>query len=85
MTIKFSQVREGDDISPLDLELWQYFAGLYRNANKGIKGRGKDRKISGPLKQSARYDVRTDSGSNSSNEGEQRKLYGGEDDSGSEY
>lgn len=28
-----------------EVELWRYFSGLYRNANKGIKGRGKDRKI----------------------------------------
>ena len=26
-------------------DLWQYFAGLYRNCNKGIKGRGKGRKV----------------------------------------
>lgn len=29
-----------------DRELWIYFAGLYKNSNKGIKGRGKDRRIS---------------------------------------
>lgn len=29
-----------------DRELWVYFAGLYKNSNKGIKGRGKDRRIS---------------------------------------
>jgi hypothetical protein len=28
-----------------DKELWEYFAGLYKNSNKGIKGRGKDRKV----------------------------------------
>jgi hypothetical protein len=28
-----------------DKELWEYFASLYRNSNKGIKGRGKDRRI----------------------------------------
>ena len=26
-------------------ELWRYFEGLYRNCNKGIKGRGKGRKV----------------------------------------
>lgn len=26
-------------------ELWKYFEGLYRNCNKGIKGRGKGRKV----------------------------------------
>jgi hypothetical protein len=25
--------------------LWEYFANLYKNSNKGIKGRGKDRKV----------------------------------------
>lgn len=26
-------------------ELWEYFSTLYKNSNKGIKGRGKDRRI----------------------------------------
>lgn len=29
-----------------ELEMWQYFMNLYKNCNKGIKGRGKDRRIS---------------------------------------
>lgn len=33
-------------MTPQDRELWGYFAALYKNSNKGIKGRGKDRKIS---------------------------------------
>lgn len=33
-------------MSPEDRDLWGYFATLYKNSNKGIKGRGKDRKIS---------------------------------------
>lgn len=33
-------------MNPADRELWMYFAGLYKNSNKGIKGRGKDRRIS---------------------------------------
>lgn len=37
---------EGDPMNPQDRELWGYFATLYKNSNKGIKGRGKDRKIS---------------------------------------
>jgi len=28
-----------------DKELWEYFANLYKNSNKGIKGYGKDRKV----------------------------------------
>jgi hypothetical protein len=30
---------------PVDKELWEYFADPYKNSNKGIKGRGKDRKV----------------------------------------
>lgn len=26
--------------------MWEYFGSLYKNCNKGIKGRGKDRRIS---------------------------------------
>lgn len=33
-------------MSAHDKELWEYFAALYKNSNKGIKGRGKDRRIS---------------------------------------
>lgn len=32
-------------MNPKDRELWEYFATLYKNSNKGIKGRGKDRRI----------------------------------------
>ena len=38
-------MREGDAVSATDKELWEYFATLYKNSNKGIKGRGKDRRI----------------------------------------
>lgn len=38
-------MREGDAVSSADKELWEYFATLYKNSNKGIKGRGKDRRI----------------------------------------
>ena len=31
-----------------DKELWEYFSTLYKNSNKGIKGRGKDRRIRPP-------------------------------------
>jgi len=33
-------------VSQQDKDLWEYFADLYKNSNKGIKGRGKDRRIS---------------------------------------
>lgn len=32
-------------MNPQDRGLWEYFATLYKNSNKGIKGRGKDRRI----------------------------------------
>lgn len=45
LTEKFA-TRDVDSITPQDRELFEYFAELYKNSNKGIKGRGKDRKIS---------------------------------------
>ena len=33
-------------VTPQARKLWEYFATLYKNSNKGIKGRGKDRRIS---------------------------------------
>ena len=33
-------------MTPQDKVMWEYFASLYKNSNKGIKGRGKDRRIS---------------------------------------
>jgi uncharacterized Zn-finger protein len=47
LTQRFASFREGDAVSAQDKELWEYFADLYKNSNKGIKGRGKDRKVSG--------------------------------------
>ncbi|KAL5337096.1 hypothetical protein BJX70DRAFT_370625 [Aspergillus crustosus] len=46
LTLKFSSVIDGDHMNPQDRKLWEYFAKLYKNSNKGIKGRGKDRRIS---------------------------------------
>ncbi|KAF1983440.1 hypothetical protein K402DRAFT_406902 [Aulographum hederae CBS 113979] len=46
LTQKFATMREGDPVTAQDKELWEYFAALYKNSNKGIKGRGKDRRIS---------------------------------------
>ncbi|XMA12418.1 hypothetical protein WAI453_005209 [Rhynchosporium graminicola] len=45
LTAKFASIKEGDFVHAADKELWQYFANLYKNSNKGIKGRGKDRKV----------------------------------------
>ena len=47
LAIKFAQVDDGKDMSEEDKELWQYFSTLYKNSNKGIKGRGKDRRVEG--------------------------------------
>ncbi|KAJ5873580.1 uncharacterized protein N7473_013453 [Penicillium subrubescens] len=46
LTLRFAQMGDAGPMSPADRELWEYFAELYKNSNKGIKGRGKDRRIS---------------------------------------
>ncbi|KAA8913157.1 hypothetical protein FN846DRAFT_772524 [Sphaerosporella brunnea] len=53
LTGKFANIRDTDEITAADRELFEYFAELYKNSNRGIKGRGKDRKISGVKKQPA--------------------------------
>jgi hypothetical protein len=45
LTQKFAQLKDYDKASKAERELWEYFATLYKNSNKGIKGRGKDRKV----------------------------------------
>ncbi|TVY20158.1 Asparagine-rich zinc finger protein AZF1 [Lachnellula arida] len=45
LTSKFASIKDGDIVHSADKELWEYFANLYKNSNKGIKGRGKDRKV----------------------------------------
>ncbi|THY96656.1 hypothetical protein D6C92_03790 [Aureobasidium pullulans] len=42
----FENLHEGDHVSTWEKVMWEYFTGLYKNCNKGIKGRGKDRRIS---------------------------------------
>jgi hypothetical protein len=49
LTEKFASFREGDAVSSQDKDLWEYFSTLYKNSNKGIKGRGKDRRIAATL------------------------------------
>lgn len=51
--MRFSQITDSGLVSPQDRELWEYFATLYKNSNKGIKGRGKDRRISTTKRSSA--------------------------------
>ncbi|KAF2093963.1 hypothetical protein NA57DRAFT_47658 [Rhizodiscina lignyota] len=46
LATKFASISEGDPVTVADKDLWEYFASLYKNSNKGIKGRGKDRRIS---------------------------------------
>lgn len=53
LTLKFATIVDEKNVSSDDKELWEYFATLYKNSNKGIKGRGKDRKV-GPVVQSPR-------------------------------
>ncbi|KAF2720565.1 hypothetical protein K431DRAFT_226143 [Polychaeton citri CBS 116435] len=43
---RFENILEGDMVDHWEKEMWEYFSSLYRNCNKGIKGRGKDRRIS---------------------------------------
>jgi hypothetical protein len=45
LTQKFAQLKDYDKATDAERELWEYFATLYKNSNKGIKGRGKDRKV----------------------------------------
>ncbi|KAI9796818.1 MAG: hypothetical protein M1833_005961 [Piccolia ochrophora] len=68
LTQRFASMQGGDPMSHADRDLWTYFASLYKNSNKGIKGRGKDRKIAGSsasVKSEAGYNARA-SGSPSS-------------------
>lgn len=43
---RFENISEGDVVSSWEKDMWEYFGSLYKNCNKGIKGRGKDRRIS---------------------------------------
>ncbi|KAL4898471.1 hypothetical protein BDV59DRAFT_166917 [Aspergillus ambiguus] len=59
LTLKFSQMSENEPMTPHDRKLWEYFATLYKNSNKGIKGRGKDRRISPTSKSGSRQSSTT--------------------------
>lgn len=66
-------------------KVWGYFASLYKNSNKGIKGRGKDRKISCTSKSSLHLSeepdlkglppVGSDAGSSEGDEGEEAEYH----------
>ena len=47
LTAKIASGYPGESVSAADKELREYFATLYKNANKGIKGRGKDVRVVG--------------------------------------
>ncbi len=47
LTAKIASSYPGESVSVADKELREYFATLYKNANKGIKGRGKDVRVVG--------------------------------------
>ncbi|KAI7550193.1 hypothetical protein KC331_g3333 [Hortaea werneckii] len=42
---RFETIRRGDVVERWEKEMWEYFGELYKNCNKGIKGRGKERKV----------------------------------------
>ncbi|KAJ8611456.1 hypothetical protein MRB53_037975 [Persea americana] len=44
---RFENFSTGDVVDSWEAEMWQYFAELYKNCNKGIKGRGKCRSVAG--------------------------------------
>ena len=79
LTMKFASMREGDTITAADKNLWEYFATVYKNSNKGIKGRGKDRRIfsitqgHGEIKQ----EVKSRSSSSSTSGDEPTRLFHG--------
>ncbi|KXJ84795.1 hypothetical protein Micbo1qcDRAFT_129095, partial [Microdochium bolleyi] len=62
LTAKFAGILQaGGELQGDDKELFEYFAIHYKNSNKGIKGRGKDRKVntvtSAPAVPSSHYPV----------------------------
>ena len=75
-------MREGDAVSVMDKELWEYFATLYKNSNKGIKGRGKDRRIFASPKEDE--GVKHEDRSRSSSSSSSRALSAGTFESGRE-
>ena len=79
LTMKFTSIHEGGVVSTQDRELWEYFSTLYKHSNKGIKGRGKDRRISPASKStpSPRQDNRSRSESSDASRDEEAGSYDG--------
>ena len=46
LTVRFANLQDEGSVSQADRELWEYFSTHYKHSNKGIKGRGKDRRVS---------------------------------------
>lgn len=67
LTMKFSSIKDGDTVPAADKDLWEYFSDLYKNSNKGIKGRGKGRKIATMFDPCSKPDGRSTSAGTSSN------------------
>jgi hypothetical protein len=44
---RFENSAEGDVVEEWERGMWEYFVGLYKHCNQGIKGRGKERRGSG--------------------------------------
>lgn len=72
---------DADPMSPQDRELWEYFATLYKNSNKGIKGRGKDRRITPSSKSGQRTESRASLDLQGSEEDVRMQRGGGYEDS----
>ncbi|KAK3327703.1 hypothetical protein B0T19DRAFT_441659 [Cercophora scortea] len=45
LIVRFSNLDDTSKVTKEDREMWEYFATIYKNTNKGIKGRGKRRKV----------------------------------------
>ena len=43
---RFENIREGDVVEEGERAMWEYFVGLYKHCNQGIKGRGKESRTS---------------------------------------
>ena len=43
---RFEHFQEGVVVDNWEKDMWEYFGSLYKNSNRGIRGRGKDRRIS---------------------------------------
>lgn len=63
---RFETFRDGDRVDSWEKEMWEYFGSLYKNCNKGIRGRGKDRRIGDTSKSSSTASRRGSSDSSGS-------------------